>query len=70
MMEPMTFPLAIRTMILTQSREEAAGVSVMGEDEFRSFYERTARPLWSYLSRLTGDRQKADDLLQETYYRF
>jgi RNA polymerase sigma-70 factor (ECF subfamily) len=41
----------------------------MGEEEFRAFYERTARPLWSYLSRITGDRQKADDLLQEAYYR-
>ncbi|HKO55413.1 MAG TPA: RNA polymerase sigma factor [Thermoanaerobaculia bacterium] len=43
---------------------------VMGEEEFRAFYERTARPLWSYLSRITGDRQEADDILQEAYYRF
>ncbi|HEX6179149.1 MAG TPA: RNA polymerase sigma factor [Thermoanaerobaculia bacterium] len=69
MMEAMNFPLAIRDMMITESRD-TAGVSVMGEDEFRSFYERTARPLWSYLSRITGDRQKADDLLQEAYYRF
>jgi RNA polymerase sigma-70 factor (ECF subfamily) len=33
-------------------------------------YDRTARPLWSYLRRLTGDAHAADDLLQETYYRF
>ena len=69
MMEAMNFPLAIRDMMITESRDESR-VSVMGEDEFRSFYERTARPLWSYLSRMTGDRQKADDLLQEAYYRF
>ena len=43
---------------------------VMDEDTFRSFYERTARGVWAYLARITGDRQLADDLLQETYYRF
>src|SRR5262245_60935924 len=42
----------------------------MDEDTFRAFYERTARPLWGYLSRITGSRQQADDLLQESYYRF
>jgi RNA polymerase sigma-70 factor (ECF subfamily) len=26
--------------------------------------------VWSYLARVTGDRQIADDLLQESYYRF
>ena len=48
--------------------EEAA--FVMDEEAFRAFYERTARPLWMYLSRMTGNTQQADDLLQETYYRF
>ena len=42
----------------------------MDEDAFRAFYDRTARSLWGYLSRMTGDPQVADDLLQETYYRF
>jgi RNA polymerase sigma-70 factor, ECF subfamily len=41
----------------------------MDEDAFRAFYDRTSGPLWGYLSRLTGDRQAADDLLQEAYYR-
>ena len=52
----------------------AAGLDVdvalaMDEDGFRAFYDRTARGLWGYLSRISGDRQIADDLLQESYYR-
>ena len=42
----------------------------MDEETFRAFYERTARSVWIYLSRIAGDAQAADDLLQETYYRF
>jgi RNA polymerase sigma-70 factor (ECF subfamily) len=41
----------------------------MDEQAFRAFYDRTAPALWAYLSRLSGDRQLADDLLQESYYR-
>jgi len=42
----------------------------MDEETFRGFYDRTARSVWTYLARLSGDQQAADDLLQETYYRF
>jgi RNA polymerase sigma-70 factor (ECF subfamily) len=54
-------------------RAEALDAEVnfqMDEDAFRAFYDRTARALWNYLARITGDTQAADDLLQETYYRF
>jgi RNA polymerase sigma-70 factor (ECF subfamily) len=42
----------------------------MDEDTFRAFYDRTSRAIWVYLARVTGDRQLADDLLQEVFYRF
>lgn len=50
--------------------DEAAAGFVMDEEAFRAFYDRTARGLWLYLVRITGDRHTADDLLQETFYRF
>ena len=70
MIERMDFPLLLSEMTMAGSREADNALSVMGEEEFRAFYERTARPLWAYLSRITGDRQQADDFLQEAYYRF
>lgn len=55
---------------IVQDAGEADETLTMDEPTFRAFYERTARPLWAYLSRLTGDPHAADDLLQESYYRF
>jgi RNA polymerase sigma-70 factor (ECF subfamily) len=48
----------------------SAEASAMDEETFRAFYERTARPVWAYLRRLSGDAAMADDLLQDTYFRF
>ncbi|MGH9378709.1 MAG: RNA polymerase sigma factor, partial [Terriglobia bacterium] len=60
---------------LTLAAIEAAAAEAetafhMDEDRFRLFYERTARKVWLYLARISGDPALADDLLQETYYRF
>jgi len=58
---------------IEQLRAEAAAADAvfeMDEEAFRALYDRTARALWAYLSRITGSPDLADDLLQETYYRF
>lgn len=66
----------MRDLTLSELERVAAGtesadrVFQMDEEAFCAFYDRTARGLWAYLSRITGDRHLADDLLQETYYRF
>jgi RNA polymerase sigma-70 factor, ECF subfamily len=53
------------------ARPEAGVQSLaMDEESFRILYERTARPLWAYLARVSGNPSLADDLLQECYCRF
>jgi RNA polymerase sigma-70 factor, ECF subfamily len=50
--------------------DDACGPFVMDEDTFRAFYDRNARGVWAYLVHVTGNRETADDLLQEAFYRF
>jgi len=69
----MAISIVTRDMALLARAEDEAGEAssvLMEEEAFRSFYERTSRPLWAYLARITGDHQAAEDLLQEAYYRF
>ncbi len=42
----------------------------MDERSFRAFYAQTASRLRAYLARASGNPTLADDLMQETYYRF
>jgi RNA polymerase sigma-70 factor, ECF subfamily len=42
----------------------------MDNEAFAAFYERSARPLWAYLVRVSADAALAEDLMQESYVRF
>jgi RNA polymerase sigma-70 factor (ECF subfamily) len=42
----------------------------MDDQAFAGFYERSARSLWAYLARTSGDPALAEDLMQESYVRF
>src|SRR5215208_8438669 len=43
---------------------------LMDEATFQVFFEKTARPLWSYIHSVTGDASLSDDIQQEAYLRF
>lgn len=45
-------------------------IATIDECAFQAIYDATSRPLWAYLLRVSGRRDVADDLLQESYYRF
>ena len=68
--------MSIREITVTELESSKVGAEAaeqafhMDEQTFRIFYETTARPLWSYLSRILGNPTLADDLAQESYYRF
>jgi RNA polymerase sigma-70 factor (ECF subfamily) len=47
-----------------------ASEPAMNSEQFAAFYQRSARPLWAYLARVSGDPSLADDLMQESYVRF
>jgi len=66
---------AMRELTLTELAQaedalETEAAIEMDEASFRAFYNRTARRLWAYLAKVTGDSATADDLMQESYYRF
>jgi RNA polymerase sigma-70 factor (ECF subfamily) len=55
---------------LPWAAEASSPPQPMDEAAFRSFYEETAPVLWSYVRRSSNDAALADDILQETFYRF
>jgi len=55
---------------LRASEEARDGPPGMDNEAFAAFYGRSARPLWAYLARVSGDPALAEDLMQESYVRF
>lgn len=68
--------MSIREITVTELEGSKVGAEAaeqtfhMDEQTFHVFYEKTARPLWSYLSRISGNPAVAEDLVQESFYRF
>ncbi len=60
--------LAGDASVAAELMESACGP--MDSEAFAGFYQRTARSLWAYLARVSGDAALADDLMQESYVRF
>lgn len=42
----------------------------MDQTAFKEFYNKTAKPLWAYIYRMSGDAEAASDIAQEAYLRF
>ena len=64
----MLWQVAIPLMTVGEAGEKAG--KPMDSEAFAAFYERSARSLWAYLARVSGDPALADDLMQEAYLRF
>jgi RNA polymerase sigma-70 factor (ECF subfamily) len=57
-------------VIAATAERSAQDSTVMDERQFQLLYDATARPIHAYLIGVTGQRDAADDVLQETYLRF
>jgi len=53
-----------------QAAGARASQALMDNEAFAAFYERSSRPLWAYLVRVSSDPALAEDLMQESYVRY
>jgi RNA polymerase sigma-70 factor, ECF subfamily len=66
----MSWEFALPEALVREARVSAHAAPPMDSEAFAGFYERSARPLWAYLARVSGDAVLAEDLMQESYVRF
>jgi RNA polymerase sigma-70 factor (ECF subfamily) len=62
--------LALSLTVVRPAENAVAGAVPVDEENFREFYEETARPLLGYLTRASGSTETAGDLFQETYFHW
>jgi RNA polymerase sigma-70 factor, ECF subfamily len=69
--DSIALPVAAAASCADVAKVDSARVATrMDEAAFQALYRETAPALRSYLRRACGDAALADDLLQETFYRF
>ena len=66
----MPWEFAIPNVFAGGALRADAAAPPMDDQAFAGFYERSARHLWAYLARTSGDPALAEDLMQESYVRF
>ncbi|HEV2485143.1 MAG TPA: sigma-70 family RNA polymerase sigma factor [Terracidiphilus sp.] len=68
----MSWESVIPNVFARDAHPNASRVAVppMDDEAFAGFYARSARSLWAYLARTSGDPALAEDLMQESYVRF
>ncbi len=59
----------IRHDIMT-GMEEKADMTLKGESDFKRFYEKHSKAFWRFILKTCGDESMADDIFQESYFKF